>query len=74
LNVVSSQLSWSLKLPTPTKKKGNKHCLKILQETPFNSDSNGLLPFMVGQSHDSVPTAECQNAMLLQHCHFPAGQ
>jgi hypothetical protein len=31
----------------------NKHCAKILQETLLNSVSNDLLPFMVGQSHDS---------------------
>jgi hypothetical protein len=31
----------------------NKHCSKILQETLLNSVSKDLLPFMVGQSHDS---------------------
>jgi hypothetical protein len=31
---------------------------KILQETLLNSAANDLLPFMVGQSHDSFYTAE----------------
>jgi hypothetical protein len=47
----------------------NKRCSKILQETLLNyymkySVSNDLLPFMVGQSHDSS-TAECQGCDVI---------
>jgi hypothetical protein len=38
----------------------NRYCLKILQETLLNSVLIDLLPFMVGHSHDSFYTAECQ--------------
>jgi hypothetical protein len=31
----------------------DKHCVKISLKTQLNSVSNELLPFIVGQSHDS---------------------
>jgi hypothetical protein len=47
---------------------GNKHCSKILQEQLLNSISNGLLPFMVGQSHGSFTLLSAKDVMLFQHC------
>jgi hypothetical protein len=46
----------------------NKHCSKILQEILLNSVSNDLLPFMVGQSHDSFTLLSVKDVMLFQHC------
>jgi hypothetical protein len=46
----------------------NKHCLKTLLETLLNSVSNDLLPFVVGQSHDSYPLMSVKDVLLCQHC------
>jgi hypothetical protein len=46
----------------------NKHCSKILQETLLNSVSNDLLPFMVGQSHDSFTLLSANDVGLFQCC------
>jgi hypothetical protein len=46
----------------------NKHCSEILQETLLNSVSNDLLPFMVGQSHDSLTQLRVKDVMLFQNC------
>jgi hypothetical protein len=46
----------------------NKHCSKILKERLLNSVSNDLLPFMVGQSHDSLTLLRVKEVMLFQHC------
>jgi hypothetical protein len=41
----------------------NKHCSKISQETLLNNVSNELLPFMVGQSYDSVTLLSVKDVM-----------
>jgi hypothetical protein len=45
-----------------------EHCSEILQEQLLNSVSNELLPFMVGQSHDSFTLLSVKEVMLFQHC------
>jgi hypothetical protein len=45
-----------------------KTLFEILQETLLNSDSNDLLPLMVGQSHDSFALLSVKNVMSFQHC------
>jgi hypothetical protein len=42
----------------------NKYCSEILQETLLNSVSKDLLPFMVGQSHDSFTLLSAKNVMF----------
>jgi hypothetical protein len=44
----------------------NKHCLEILQETLLNSVSIDLLPFMVGQSHDSLTLLNVKEVICQQ--------
>jgi hypothetical protein len=46
----------------------NKHCSKILQETFFNSVSNELFPYMIGQSHDNFTLLSVKDVMLFQQC------
>jgi hypothetical protein len=46
----------------------NKHCWEMLQETLLDSVSVDWLPFMVGQSHDSLPLLRDKEVMLFQHC------
>jgi hypothetical protein len=46
----------------------NKHCSEILQETLLNSVANDLLPFMVGQGHDSLTLLRVKEVTSLQHC------
>jgi hypothetical protein len=46
----------------------NKHCWKILQETLLKRVSNDLLPFIVGQGHDSFTLLSVKDVMLNQHC------
>jgi hypothetical protein len=45
----------------------NKHCSKISLETLLSSVFNDLLPFMVGQSHDSFTLLSVKDMMLYQH-------
>jgi hypothetical protein len=47
----------------------NKDCSKILQETRLNRVANGLLPFLVGQSHESFTLLIVNGVGLFQHCH-----
>jgi hypothetical protein len=42
----------------------NKHYSKILQETLSNAVSNDLLPFMIGQSHDSFTLLSVKDAVV----------
>jgi hypothetical protein len=42
--------------------------LENLAGTLLNSVSKELLPFMVGQSHDSFTLLRVKDEMLIQHC------
>jgi hypothetical protein len=47
----------------------NTHCPKILQKTLLNNVGNVLLPFMVGQIHDSFTLVSVKDdEMLFQQC------
>jgi hypothetical protein len=46
----------------------NKHCSEILLETLLSSVSNDLLPFVVGQGHNSLTLLRLKKVMLSQHC------
>jgi hypothetical protein len=57
-----------LQMMDVSKRAGNKHCLKILQERFLNSVANDLLPFMVGQSHESFTLLSVNDVGLFLHC------
>jgi hypothetical protein len=52
----------------------NKHCSEILMETPLNSVTNGLFPFMVGQSHESFTLLSVNNVGLFHISALSAGK
>jgi hypothetical protein len=47
---------------------GNKHSSKISQETLLNSVSIEMLPFKVGEKHDSFTLMSVKDVMVFQHC------
>jgi hypothetical protein len=58
----------SVNSPAPSLQTSNKHCYKISQETHLNSVTYDLLPFMVGQRHESFTLLSVNDVMLFQHC------